>query len=156
MFAGQTLKSKVKSASEEWLRFFVRMSNVFALREGTAQVPGTPENHEDLVTEIREINKRENITQSLWGWNNTIHLLEDVKHADADLFLLSLNTVERRLNVRSYTDQWFQSSGSLEAVRRAYPNYYVDTSGFVRAVENEIGGNGSVQEEGPAEATGTT
>jgi hypothetical protein len=38
IFTGQALKSKVKNASADWLRFFALTSSAFALREETPTV----------------------------------------------------------------------------------------------------------------------
>jgi len=163
VFTGQALKSKVKNASDEWLRFFALTSSLFALKEKSPQVPGTPQKHEDLVKEIREVEQREDIFRCLWGWNNTIRLLEGDSHPDADLFLLTLDPIKRTLSTIAYTadesdaaqkeyeyqEKETESSPhtqvvlvaveDLDALRRAYPNYYVDTSGFMGAVNAEIG-----------------
>lgn len=168
VFTGQALKSKIKQASDEWLRFFALTSSLFALKEKSPQVPGTPETHEDLVKEIREVERREDIFRCLWGWNNTIRLLEGDTHPDADLFLLTLDPVKRTLSTIAYTadesdaaqkeyenqEKETESSPNtqvvlvavedLDALRRAYPNYYVDTSGFLNAVQSET--NETVEE----------
>lgn len=163
VFTGQALKSKVKRASEEWLRFFALASSLFALRENCPPVPETPENRDELIREIREIMDREKIAQSLWGWNNTIHWLEDKKVPKADMFLLLLDPHKRTLKVTPYEQDESDAAQKdyeqleretekdphiqvvlvavedLAALRKAYPNYYVDTSGFIQAVSYEIG-----------------
>ena len=162
LFTGQALKSRVKNASEEWLRFFALVSSAFAAREKTERVPGTPESREGIFTELREIVNRENIMQSLQGWNNTIHLLEDSEMPDADMFLLILDPTSFSLRVSSFfkdqidvaqkayerAEKDTENSPNiqvvlvavedLDALRRAYPNYYVDTKDFLRAVRREI------------------
>jgi hypothetical protein len=90
------------------------------------------------------------------------------------LFLLELDPVKRTLNTRAYTNDESDSAQDdyelaeketesnpniqvvlvavedLDALRRAYPNYYVDTSGFMNAVQEEIGGSvRSVEEKKP-------
>lgn len=162
VFTGQALKSKVKNASEDWLRFFALTSTAFALRERTARVPGTPEDKNEIVKELREIVQRENIMQSLDGWNDTIHLLEGAKIAEADLFLLVLDPITFSLRVSQFTRGQINAAQTayekeekdnennanvqvvlvavedLDALRKAYPNYYVDTKDFIRAVRREI------------------
>ncbi|MGA7218279.1 MAG: RelA/SpoT domain-containing protein [Candidatus Sulfotelmatobacter sp.] len=73
LFTGQALKSKVKNASEDWLRFFALASSLFALREKSPTVPGAPDNRNDTVAELREITARTEIMQSLGNWNDTVH-----------------------------------------------------------------------------------
>jgi hypothetical protein len=76
LFTGQALKSKVKNATEDWLRFFALSSSLFALREKSPTVPGAPDNRDETVTELREITARTDIMQSFSGWNDAVHLLE--------------------------------------------------------------------------------
>ncbi|MCJ7635823.1 RelA/SpoT domain-containing protein, partial [Candidatus Bathyarchaeota archaeon] len=54
VFTGQALKSKVKNASDDWLRFFVLTSTAFALRERSPIVAGTTENRDDLIRELKD------------------------------------------------------------------------------------------------------
>jgi hypothetical protein len=162
VFTGQALKAKVKDASEDWLRFFALTSSAFAAREKTASVPGTPEDRGNLVKELRDIVEREPIMQSLSEWNNTIHHIEDAAIRNAHAFLLVLDPTKHILRVASFTkeaaliaQQAYDKAEKdnegdpniqvvlvaveeLDALRRAYPNYYVDTRDFIRAVEREI------------------
>jgi putative GTP pyrophosphokinase len=107
--------------------------------------------------------RRENILQSLSSWNNTIRLLHVDSPFVGDLFLLRLDPVKKALSVRAYGKELLpeaqkayeqmekETEGEpntqvvlvavedLDSLRKAYPNYYVDTSGFIAAVEAEIG-----------------
>src|ERR1700733_10928886 len=85
-FTGQSLKSKVKSADEKWLRFFALMSSAIAAREKKPIVPGTPESTDDRIAELRRIDNEENILTILSGWNNAIHYSE-VQAKNAHVFL---------------------------------------------------------------------
>ncbi len=162
VFTGQALKSKVKDASKDWLRFFALTSSAFAAREKAALVPGTPENREDLVRELRETVQRENIMESLRGWNDTIHRIEDEQIPGAHAFLLVLDPTKHTLRVVSFTkgtadiaqkayERAEKNNESdpnvqvvlvaveeIDALRKAYPNYYVDTRDFIAAVEREM------------------
>jgi ppGpp synthetase/RelA/SpoT-type nucleotidyltranferase len=162
IFTGQALKSKVKDASEQWLRFFALTSSAFALREKCHGVPGTPTNKQDLVYELRNIVENSNIMESLTSWSDTIHLLEDKETTDANAFLLVLDPTAQTLRVQPYTKEQMEeaqiayetaekntesdqntqvvlvSVDDLDSLRRAYPNYYVDTKDFVSAVQREI------------------
>lgn len=162
VFTGQALKSKVKNASEDWLRFFALTSSAFAAREKTPLVPGAPENRDDLIRELRETIKRENIMECLRGWNDTIHRIEDAQIADAHSFLLVLDPTKHTLRVASFTKQGADMAQNayekaekdnegdpsvqvvlvaveeIDALRKAYPNYYVDTRDFIAAVGREI------------------
>ena len=162
VFTGQALKSKIKNASEDWLRFFALTSSAFARREKTAVVPGIPENRDDLVRELREIVPRANIMNSLRGWNDTIHHLEDAYMANAYQFLLMLDPSKGTLRVTQFSKELagaaqreyeraeketendpaiqvvLVSVESVDTLRKAYPNYYIDTRDFMAAVQREI------------------
>lgn len=163
VFTGQALKSKFKNASDDWLRFFALTSSVFAQKEKSPIVPGTPENRDELIRELQEIVSRANIMQSLSSWNDTIHLIEEKEDmAGAHQFLLVLDPSKKTLTLRPFSkdeidtaqkayekaekdnesDQTTQvvlvSVDNLDALRKAYPNYYVDTRGFIQAIRAEI------------------
>ncbi|HEV3252951.1 MAG TPA: RelA/SpoT domain-containing protein [Candidatus Acidoferrales bacterium] len=162
IFTGQALKSKVKNASQDWLRFFALTSSAFAHREKAPVVPGTPKDKTILVNELRAIVGRANIMDSLRGWNDAIHYLEDADMANAHQFLLVLDPNKNNLRVTQFSkesvtaaqrayeraekdtenDPTIQvvlvSVESVDALRKAYPNYYVDTRDFIKAVQKEI------------------
>jgi ppGpp synthetase/RelA/SpoT-type nucleotidyltranferase len=162
LFTGQALKSKTKNASEDWLRFFTLASSLFALREKSPTVPGAPNNREETVEELREIVSRTEIMQSLSNWNDTVHLLELKDEPDAYFYLLTLDAGSRNLRVQQFRKEeavqsQFEydkaekeadknpnlqvvlvSTEDLDALRKAYPSYYVDTKDFIQAVEQEL------------------
>ena len=163
LFTGQALKSKVKNASEDWLRFFALTSSAFALREKCPAVPGTPENNLGIVQQLRDIIARTSIMSSLSDWNDTVHLLEVKETPGARFYLLVLDPEKRTLNIKPFkkeeavrsqqaydkaekdaerdpnTQVVLVSVDDVDALRKAYPNYYVDTKEFIAAVEREMG-----------------
>ena len=162
VFTGQALKSKVKNASQDWLRFFALTSSAFANRERSPVVPGTPSDRNVLLTELEEIVNRANIMPSLLGWNNAIHFLEDADIGSAHQFLLILDPNKGNLRVTPFSKESLAVAQreyeraeketendpaiqvvlvaveSVDSLRRAYPNYYVDTRDFIKAVQKEI------------------
>ena len=162
LFTGQALKARIKDASENWLRFFALSSAAFARREKTKGVPNTPENARDLVTELSRIESHEQIITSLLSWNNTIHYIEESRSRDAHTFLMVLDPTKRTLQVSQFkknqimeaqeryrlTEKETEGDSRIQAVlvsvesvndlRKAYPNYYVDTKEFVKALQREL------------------
>ena len=152
----------MKNASEDWLRFFALTSAAFAKREKTEPVPGTPDNRDDLIRELNEIVQRENIVTCLLAWNDTIHHIEERAKTNAHSFLMVLDPTSKTLRVWSFAqDQQVEaqekykeqeketesdariqvvlvSVDSALALPKAYPNYYVDTKGFVSALQREL------------------
>jgi ppGpp synthetase/RelA/SpoT-type nucleotidyltranferase len=166
LFTGQALKSRVKRASEDWLRFFALTSSAFAIRERSAPVPGTPGNRDEIVAQLRDIMHRTDIMQSLRDWNDTVHLLEEREIPEAYFYVLTLDLAKRSLNVKSFrrdeavasqreydkaeketekdpnSQVVLVSVEDLDSLRKAYPNYYVDTKGFMDSVDAEMLGLG--------------
>jgi hypothetical protein len=161
-FTGQALKSRIKSANESWLRFFALMGSANAFWERKPNVPGTPANTAERVKELRGIVNQERILDSLDTWNATVHHLAENVHPDADAFLLVLDPTRRTLQIEAYAADELQTAqerylqveketerdpqiqvvlvsvDSIDALRRAYPNYYVDTSDFIKVVRRII------------------
>lgn len=166
LFTGQALKSRVKRASDDWLRFFALTSSAFAIRERSAPVPDTPGSRDEIVAQLREIMQRTDIMQSLHDWNDTVHMLEVKEAPEAYFYVLILDLAKRTLNVKSFrrdeavasqraydaaeketeTNPNIQvvlvSVEDLDSLRKAYPNYYVDTQGFMQSVDAELLGLG--------------
>lgn len=166
LFTGQALKSRVKRASDDWLRFFALTSSAFAIRERSAPVPGTPGKRDEIVAQLRDIMHRTDIMQSLRDWNDTVHLLEEREIPEAYFYVLTLDLAKRRLGVKSFrrdeavasqreydkaeketekdpnSQVVLVSVEDLDSLRKAYPNYYVDTKGFMDSVDAEMLGLG--------------
>lgn len=161
-FTGQALKSKIKTASAAWVRFFALMGSAIAMRERRRIVPGTPENRKELVDELRAIADQEKIVESLQGWDSAMHYLEDPPIPDARAFLLVLDPTQMNLRITPFKENELANAqdsylkleketghdpriqvvlvsvDSVDALRRAYPNYYVDSSAFISAILREI------------------
>lgn len=161
LFTGQALKSKVKNASEDWLRFFALTSCAFAFRENCPPVPGTPVSHTQIVAQLREILARTDIMRQLSDWNDTVHLLEKEKAPGAHFYMLILDPDKRTLDLKQFRKEEsaeaqqaydkaekdtenpniqvvLVSVDKFDALPKAYPNYYVDTRDFISAVQKEI------------------
>lgn len=104
--------------------------------------------------------------QSLRDWNDTVHLLEVREAPEAYFHVLTLDLAKRTLNVKSFRrDEAMASQAAydraeketekdpnaqvvlvsvedLDSLRKAYPNYYVDTKGFMDSVDAEMLGLG--------------
>lgn len=161
--AGTFTKQALKSSrgSTEWLRFFALMSSIFAVKEGQALVPDTPATYKALCEEICELNRQYHIQSTFAQYSTIITHIE--KEKGAKYFLLKLDPVnyvvtvnsfksnESQLANRAYTYEETrvpQGSGiqvvlvsvaSISALRRAYPNYFLDTQDFLRELSEVTG-----------------
>jgi hypothetical protein len=158
-FTQQALKSSW--GDPDWLRFFALMSSSLALREGTQTVPDTPDNAVDLTRELRRYAKKLDVINRLTVYGAALHFAEQEMRAErGHVFLLELNVPEKTLSVWSYQnaalaaeeysaleraiedqegkDAVLVTVESLDALRRAYPNYFLDTGAFVASVQEAI------------------
>jgi hypothetical protein len=162
-FTRQALKSS--QGEDDWLRFFALMSSAIAKMEGTAPVPGTPFNTHDLIGELKEIEAKLDAVRRLRSYGTAPTILENPDVKGQHFFLMELDVDEGKLAVRGYKssdldraaddylraekrlselphgDAVLVSVESLASLRRAYPNYFLDTNMFVQLVEAAIKGD---------------
>jgi ppGpp synthetase/RelA/SpoT-type nucleotidyltranferase len=149
-FTGQALKSNIGEAS--WKRFFALVSNEFARLEKRPLVPGTPANQSEAKLELN-------------SYSSQIDLLEGLKTAtrvvenkEGHYFLLELDLQARTVRTTVFQkDQMVEaqekylavektnkdndnqavlvSVDSLAALPKAYPNYYLDITEFVKVLK---------------------
>ncbi|MCC6798201.1 MAG: RelA/SpoT domain-containing protein [Candidatus Hydrogenedentes bacterium] len=163
LFSGHALKSKYKTTNSDWIRFFALASGAFALKEKCPSVPGVPEDRESLIRELRLVSNRLNALTVLEGWTKSIQVTH-TQHANsnANWFIMRLDTLERTLRVIPYRNneiarfrseyELFEKEADtnpgvdvvlvlvdeLKELRKAYPNYHVDTANFVAAIRKEL------------------
>ena len=161
VFLEQSLKSS--QGSEEWLRFFAMTSSAFAILERAPTVPNTPSKRSELKAWIAEKSKRLNVVSTLSAYRMALSVTEEPAHAGSYYFVLALKPGESSLTVRSYrahelpraTGDYLETekqlatqpgaqtvlvaAGSLEALRRAYPNYYLDAEVFLGYLSRVVG-----------------
>jgi hypothetical protein len=158
-FTRQALKSSW--GDKDWLRFFACMSSALAQREGTPLVSGTPDDPVKLKRALRLYADRLDIMDRLTAYGVALRVVEDqMGRLKGQTFLLELDIGERTLTTRSYQnpslaadeysavehaiegdpskDAVLVTGESLDSLRRAYPNYFLDTTAFVKAVQEAI------------------
>lgn len=153
---------KFGAGPEEWRRFFSLMGSALAVREGTALVPGTPTDYNELVRELRESTKALKVRQRLRAWTAALKQLPKRDTKGAKWLLLVLDLAANTIKVTGYSDSkkageaisaleqpesrkreldavlvWVRSA---EYLKRAYPNYYADTTGFLEALDAALKG----------------
>lgn len=162
LFAGQTLKSG--SGEEKWRRFFVLASSVFARLENSPIVVGTPEDQNILKAELAALWDELNVLHLLLGWATAAGRLPEVLKdspiaSDATIFLLMVNLDEKTVYISPYTSEQIDDANrdyafreevirkgyraqvvlvsieKVEQLKRAFPNFYADTSDFLKAIE---------------------
>jgi len=161
MFSGQALKSSL--GSEDWKRFFSLMGSVVALREGTAAVPGTPEDRKELIYELAHVAADLQVERRLEEYNRALHSITSGSQ-NAYYYLLKLDPESRVLTITGYSqkqtdeaskayaaaeqetkttpgmDAVLVSVESVAALAKAYPNYFADTRLFLELFKQALSG----------------
>jgi hypothetical protein len=161
-FTRQALKSSLGEA--DWLRFFALMGTAIALREKTAPVPDTFSDPATLQQELREYSQRLNVAGHLSTYGMALQAVEEssAKKRRAHYFLLELDVAAKNLRIAGYMqnelpqastdylkaekkmtetgggDAVLVSVDSVSALRRAYPNYFMDTHVFIDALHQAL------------------
>jgi ppGpp synthetase/RelA/SpoT-type nucleotidyltranferase len=177
-FTGQGLKTSGGSGTEkvEWGRLFALMGSFIACKEKKPMVPGTP-NRSELIKELRQLSEQLQAEIKLRGWSYGMQLADERAKPGDEVFLLTLDTVQRTVGIRGFSDMRkaqdayllaekelkpgqqsvLVSVDSLDAIRTAYPNYFADTGVFVGVLEEAVAENKEdeiVQQlQGPPEGT---
>ena len=146
-------KSNLKSSqgNKDILRFFLLVSSVFAIIEKTNICPNTSTDIKEIIDEIRSLDKKYNIVSILSGLTVSIDYSKKKKFGKNIYYLLILDYEKKVVTVRTFPttkleiatkaygeiekktnkDVVLVSANSFDAVRMAYPNYFVDISNFV-------------------------
>ncbi len=161
IFTRQALKSS--QGHGDWLRFFALMGSAMARRERTFPVPSTPHDPRILREELRELAYELDVEKHLLMYTTALSAPQTIGVKDAHLFLLALNHKEMKITVTGYqknerdqansdylnserqsirqnarTDSVLVSVETFAMLKRAYPNYFLDTHRFIEAVRREI------------------
>ncbi|WP_047416049.1 RelA/SpoT domain-containing protein [Cellulophaga sp. Hel_I_12] len=162
-FTNQNLK--LGGGEKDWKRFFSLISSVIALREGTPIVPETPNNLEELRTEIIKLEKKLDVIHTLEGFSAALKFTTESGKIKSGFFILQLDPIAKIVNISSFPsgskglreaseaylviekeNQFNQknivlvSSDTLETLKLTYPNYYADTSRFIYILKETING----------------
>ena len=158
-FLQQSLKAS--RGSSDWLRFFVLTSSAIALREHMPTVPEAPKSKGELVKELRHYVQHLDVANTLRAYGQSLRALDIPALKRAHYFLLELRPSEGKLTVRGFSgveldrateayldvEKTLKGPGSeavlvsvesVDALRKAYPNYFLDTDVFLKAMETAI------------------
>lgn len=145
---------KASIGDEDTLRFFSLVSSVFAKMENTPVVPHTADEYNDLVSEIKSIDKKHNIVSRLSALSVAInHIDESSQLKKTGYYILILNYSKKMLNIHRYKMSEVELATkvyneiersknkdinavlvlatSFDTLKVAYPNYFTDIGGFV-------------------------
>jgi hypothetical protein len=160
-FLGQALKAG--QGDQEWREFFAKASAALAHIERTAPVPGfEQQDREAVFNDVARTEARLHVLQRLQGFaiaadrittergQGAYHLIVlDSKqrtvtirpYAVASLEQANIDyaAVEQRARAGEAVEAVLVSAGPIAALRKAYPNYFLDTQSFVAVMNFVIG-----------------
>lgn len=155
----QALKSS--QGAKEWLRFFALMGSALAKREDTAAVPDTPIG-KPLVAELKHAVAALNVEDRLRAYSASLGAVDIPALKGHHYFLLELRPAKASVGVTGYMGKDLQkatedylkteleiekepgaeavlvSVAAMTSLRRAYPNYFLDTNAFLDAMKAAI------------------
>ena len=159
-FTNQALKSN--QGSSEWRRFFALVSSAYAEQENCPIVPGTPESKNERTVEIAYLAERLHVVNVLQAYSATLNAFTELPRMK--YYLIELDPAGMKVEIvpfpaarmeeanRRYTELErlaadaggkrqvvLVSVESIQALRQAYPNYFLDTTRFVQSVHKLTG-----------------
>jgi hypothetical protein len=158
----QALKSSL--GDDTWLRFFQLMSSEIARLEKTPIIPNTPDDVKQTREELAEFVVSHDPIRRLAAYRSALRYVED-RGANDHFFILKLKPKENNLTVTRFSREQSQvanevyltiekslkreegeeavlvSVDSVASLRKAYPNYFLDTEAFSKLVEKSIRGS---------------
>ena len=159
-FIGDELKSS--QGDETWLRFFALMSSVIAQKEDSPVIPATSNDQGQLVAEIKACARQAGILERLATFESATHLVTDFPNFRNRQIVMQLDLRTNRVKgvafgehdiesaTAMYTKQEIAHRGdpffavvmvsakSVQMLRRAYPNFFADLSGFRKLIRETI------------------
>jgi hypothetical protein len=160
-FSGYPLKSGGGPA--DWRRFFALTASAIAVREKCPPVPGTPTDKTELIDELRLLVKQLGVKTVLIAWRTSMKIVT-TKVPNAAVFLLEIDPSKWVVNYTGFTKDRLKqaseaylarekaiaanpvpgaqvvlvSTTSVKALRTAFPNYHLDTTVFLEALDYAI------------------
>ena len=154
-FTRQAIKSS--EGQKEWMDFFRLVSSAFAMMENCHPVPNTPNDEQELYSQIKIKESELNVMKVMNGWTNAIAVFVNAIKTKPKLqfFLLELDILGEKLNITAYTkqqekkaiDDYSKAEKKNEGrkeydvvlvgadtnsdLKKAYPNYFVDSKDFL-------------------------
>jgi hypothetical protein len=161
VFTNQALKAN--RGDQDWQRFFALMGSAIAAREGMPRIPGTPLSNVELQDELRSLEESLDAINRIQYFRHSIHATQQ-KHQgnNAAYYLLHLSFNQKSISWETFA--WNESqkanaryteleqalagtsgenvvlvkAGSLAAMKRAYPSFFLDAELFLRLVSEAL------------------
>jgi ppGpp synthetase/RelA/SpoT-type nucleotidyltranferase len=153
LFTKQALKSN--QGSQDWLRFFSLVGSAMASMEKTPLIPGTPIDGLELYNELRDLEQRLKAREILQAYRVALNKTNEKTYGKMKYHLLKLDLDRRMMTITSFKDNESKEANtnytemervnsdnnqiqivlvatdSLSSLKKAYPNYFLDTERFI-------------------------
>lgn len=154
IFVNSSLKSS--EGPKEYLEFFKLCSSAFSFLEKTNPVPGFEQSDKEKIFEmVTKEQKRLKVIAKLDAYKVAISEINQ-KYKTGSYFILQLDPIERKLRLKAFEQDALEeatktyiemeksiskedqkqivlvSSTSIENLKRAFPNYFLDTAEFIK------------------------
>ncbi len=161
VFLGSELKSN--KGKDEWKRFFILMSSLFALEENSRTIPKTPRTQDEILSELIEINKEFNFFIVVETINNSVKQINNFSQSKKGnvFYLLTLESKGQIVEIVRYAKRSRKeanteylrrekseekenknvvlvSANSIENLKQAYPNYFMNIEDFYYKLKNYL------------------
>jgi putative GTP pyrophosphokinase len=159
-FLGQALKSG--QGEGQWRSFFAKASAAIAVVEKTAPVPGFEgRSVHDVFSEVARAERELRVLEKLEGFAIAADQIT-TEQGQGAYHLIVLDSAHRQVSIRPYPvarleqanldyaaveqrtkagepiEAVLVSAGRVDALRKAYPNYFLDTNAFVEQIRMVI------------------
>jgi hypothetical protein len=156
-FTGSDLKSGYGDST--WRRLFALIGSAFAIREECPTVPETPTRIFQIVRQVRELEGELGLAERLRAWHRASQVVRNPSFRFKKYLLIEQWPNTGAVKLHTYAADQFEeaskryseleqsvtaenrlqvvmaSADSLPALKRAYPNLFVDPSEFLKAYE---------------------
>ena len=154
---------KTGQGNDDIKRFFILISSLFSLRENMPVVPGTSDNIEELVNEIKQINNQNNYLDMLAGIQVYMDKQDSLiaSKSQDGYHILIFNYETRRIRIKYFKpsqselanktyaniessrnenkiDAVLVRASSIKGLKIAYPNYFADIHEFIDIVNSYL------------------
>lgn len=152
---------KAGKGDKDFKRFFVLVSSLFAIKEECPIVPRTSQDVKELVSEIKEIDQKHHILDTLTTLRVAVDQDYNTKHDKNGYYILVLDYEKGEIHKKFFKpgdiekanttydslesehknqtkDIVLIRASSFSTVREAYPNYFMDIGEFVNIIKDEM------------------
>lgn len=163
-FTKQAIKSN--EGQKEWMEFFKLISSVFANMEKKPIVPDTPKDKFELYTQVKSLSDKLQVIEKIKSWAHSLKIMErfeQEQHYKSHFYLLDLNIDTKELSISAFKkkdekdasiayskaekkatqekinkDIVLVEADTNKELKRAYPNYFLDTKEFLAILQKYL------------------